>query len=175
MRAMTWRAGQVLVANASARCLSERACGVADLLGRPFDQHGGIGDGVYQAHAARGFSAQRTSTEDQIQRCRSADQGRQTHGTAPARVNAEFDLRQAQPGLVGTRGDPPAASQCKFQPPAHAEAVDGGDGRAAQRREPVEHCVPSLDCGERGFGVGVIFEFVNIRAGNETVILALNG
>src|SRR5690606_6791670 len=94
------------------------------------------------------------------------------HAAAPAGIDAQLDLGQADAGLLVVAGDAVAAGQGKLGAAAHAVAVDGGHGRAAQLGQALEDQLavpdPVLDLAPGGD----FLEALDVGAGNEAGRLA---
>jgi hypothetical protein len=132
------------------------------------EQRIGCGQAIDQALGQRAFGGCRASGQHHRQRLGRADQARQTRGAAPARMDAELHLRQCDARFRRARGDAHSARQREFGAAAHARAVDRGDGRHRQAREPFEHPLAMLDfLAHRALAV-VAFEFLEVGAHGET-------
>ena len=104
---------------------------------------------------------------------RCANQSRQASGTSPAGQDAEHDLRQSDFRLRIAGGHPIAAGECEFGAAAHAEAVDGGDRRAAQSCQILVHALAIFDHAKDAAWLLVKgLELVDIRAGNKATGLS---
>ncbi|MCY1503506.1 hypothetical protein D9M68_376330 [compost metagenome] len=100
------------------------------------------------------------------------DQARQAHGAAEARVDAQLDFRQADPGLGAH--DAIVGCQAHFQAAAQGDAVDRGDGGDFQVFEGAEDLVGFEVAGHQLFigQLEVVDEFGDIGADDEYVLAA---
>ena len=120
---------------------------------------------VNQPEAASRIGAQRTPGEHQRHRVLAANQLRQAHTAAKARMQAESNFRQSEARAVAVAGDPKAAGECEFQPAAQTEAVNAtgrGEGRllnAVEDRVRITQCVAQL------IGAFDVVEFADIKPG----------
>ncbi len=97
--------------------LGESGGGLAEIARRQLvDQPGG----------QRGLGVDHVAARNHVEGEFRADESRQALGPAAAGDEAELDLGQAQPRLLGC--DAPMAAQGELQPAAQRGAVDGGDG-----------------------------------------------
>jgi hypothetical protein len=117
---------------------------------------------------ARAAEADKGATgQHHVERGRCADQPGQAHAAAPARIDAQLDLRQrdARRRIVG--GHPMAAGEGEFGAAAHAVAMDGRDGGTAEFGQPLEHLLPAPErVGDRALRVEGL-EFADVGPGDE--------
>ncbi len=127
---------------------------------------------VHEADAERFLRRQRPARQHQVERERSAEQLNRAHRAAEARVDTELDLGQPERALVTLGHHAIVARERELQSAAERKAVDGGDRRNAERRNPREQRLTA--CRERG-ALGRILEvreLLYVRAENESAALA---
>ncbi len=129
-----------------AQALRERSpCRVTHALLGAFDQLVGFRGRIDDADRFCCPRGQAAPGEHQVQRLRCADQARQSRGAAPARMDAELDLGQADLRRRVIACDALATGKREFRAAAEALTVDRCDGRAAQARQLLEHVLAALD------------------------------
>ena len=124
------------------------------------------------AHFQCIFSAVVFAGRDPLDGVIDTDQARQADGAAEARVDTEFDFRQADLGGGGHHAE--VSSQAHFQTAAQRDAVDGSEGRYVEVFEGAEDFVGFEVAGDE-FSVRqleVIDEFGDIGADDEHVLAA---
>ena len=100
------------------------------------------------------------------------DQAWQTHGTAEARVDAQFDFRQTNLGLGGH--DAIVSRQAHFQTATEGDAVDGRDGWHVEVFEIAEDLV-GFEIASNQLGIRqleVVDKFGDVGADDEHVLAA---
>ena len=108
--------------------LAQRALLRQHLAGKGLAAGGGpFDDFLDQAVLERLGGADRIAADDHLDRELGTDRARQPLGAAGARQQAELDLGQAQPGVLG--GDAEMAGERDFEAAAERGAVNRGDDR----------------------------------------------